>query len=227
MKSARGKLGSIAYFGVGKALEKIIDPSTFTEKVIDIAVNIDGMQVFENSREQLWPILGKVDNDGYESRPLIIALFGGNSKPDSATEFFEKFVTEMNQIILNGICINGVWYAVNFLGFICDTPARSFAKGTKGHVGFCSCERCAVHGITVNRKRVFNETNSKLRTEDSFRNKSQTEHHVKDCYLLNLINFDPIRDFYLDPMHLFFEGFMKFCLERLVSKSKKKIALVS
>lgn len=222
MKSARGKLGSFVYFGVLKALEKIIQPTIYTEKIINIAINVDGMQVFSNSREQLWPILGMVVHEDYISHPFIIALFGGNSKPDSSEEFFEQFVQEMNDIILNGIEIDGTMYIVKLGAFICDTPARAFIKGTKSHIGFCSCERCEVHGVTINKKRVFNEVDSILRTENSFRNKLQEEHHVKDCHLLKLVNFDPVKDVLLDPMHLFFNGFMKFCLERYVSTSKKK-----
>lgn len=222
MKSCRGKLGSFVYLGVAKALQKIIDPSIYNEKCISIVVNVDGMQVFVNSRAQLWPILGKIIHEDYKSEPFIIALYGGNSKPVSTKEYFEQFVQEMNDLLGNGILIDETLYKIELLGFICDRPARAFIKGCKGHVGFCSCERCVVHGITVNKKLVFTEAYSSERTDLSFRNKTQKEHHVKDCHLLQLKDFDPVKHVYLDSMHLFIEGIIKFYFDRFMSTGKQK-----
>lgn len=57
-------------------------------------------------------------------------------------------------------------------------PARAFIKCCKGHTGFYSCERCNVKGATVNYKRIFKETNCEERTLESFRNKTNPEHHL-------------------------------------------------
>lgn len=78
-----------------------------------------------------------------------------------------------------------------------------------------------VHGLTVKNSRVFTEINCKPRTNDSFKNKTQIDHHVNDCYLLNLINFDPVKQVFIDPMYLFFEEAMKYILDQVVGRGDR------
>lgn len=45
---------------------------------------------------------------------------------------------------------------VELRAMICDAPMRSYLKGTIGHSGFCSCERCTI------RYSFFNTSNQNL-----------------------------------------------------------------
>lgn len=65
-----------------------------------------------------------------EIQPMIIAIWCGFSKPKELNEFLRPFVTELNEILRNGIIINGYSLTVTCHCFVCDTPARSFIKGT-------------------------------------------------------------------------------------------------
>jgi len=51
---------------------------------------------------------------------------------------------------------------------------------------------------------------SELRTNKSFREKQQTEHHLPDCVtpLLCLPGFYPVKSVILDHMHLLFLGLL-------------------
>lgn len=62
-------------------------------------------------------------------QPMIIAIWYGGSKPGNLTEYFQLFVTEMKDILKNGIVINNYRINVRIRCFICDTLARSFVKG--------------------------------------------------------------------------------------------------
>lgn len=61
-------------------------------------------------------------------KPMIISIWCGFGKP-ILNEFLNPFVSELNDIILHGIKINGYALKVGIKFFVCDTPARAFLKG--------------------------------------------------------------------------------------------------
>lgn len=100
-------------------------------------------------------------------------------------------------------------------------PARAFIKCCKSHTGFFSCERCVVRGETVNRKRIFKETNCEERTLESFKNKTNPEHHLtkENSPLLGIIHFDPVKFVVIDEMHMLYLGITKYLIQKLILKS--------
>ena len=91
--------------------------------------------------------------------------------------FLGEYVNEITTILQEGIEIADIHYTVEVRCYICDIPARCFAKATVGHTGFFCCERCTIKGKTVNKNRVYPSTNCPLRTEESFYQQEQAEHH--------------------------------------------------
>lgn len=89
------------------------------------------MDVFNNSKNSLWPILGK----DFNSKPFIIAAFYGCSKPDYAQECMADFVEEVNILIERGVTIKNMHYNLSIAGMTSDIPARAFLKRCKGHTG--------------------------------------------------------------------------------------------
>ena len=83
---------------------------------------------------------------------------------------------------------------------ICDAPARSFLKGIKGHSGYHSCERCVQQG-EWHSKLVFTEMNACLRTNESFNQMTDDDHHHIVSPLTEL-NFGLVTQCPLDYMHL-------------------------
>lgn len=90
--------------------------------------NIDGMSSFNSSVLQFWPIVFIIDEMPY-LRPMVAAIYYGESKPPLQL-FFEQFVEELKDVCSNGLIINGHRVNIIIKCFVCDTPARSFIKGT-------------------------------------------------------------------------------------------------
>ncbi len=96
-------------------------------KNINLVFNIDGIPIFNSSPVEFWPILCLISEEP-DLRPLTIALYRGKGKP-LLEEFLEKFVSEVNTIIENGIQVGNNKLSVKIKCFVCDSPARSFIKG--------------------------------------------------------------------------------------------------
>jgi hypothetical protein len=97
-----------------------------------------------------------------------------------------------------GIFINNVKHDFRVSKFICDVPARSFLN--LNHNSYHGCERCIQEGSYLGRV-VFQDFESPQRTDISFKNKLDLDHHTGDSPLIKL-RLDPIAQFPLDYMHL-------------------------
>lgn len=88
------------------------------------------------------------------------------------------------------------------------------------------CQRCVVRGQCLNRTMSYPILNAALRTDDDFRSKKDSVHHVKYSVIEELLNFDVILDFPIsDPLHLLHIGIMKRMLDRWIygTKTYKRI----
>lgn len=74
----------------------------------------------------------------------------------------------MIKLINNGVTIAEKYYKVKLIAIVCDGQARAFIKCIKSLTGFYAYERCTIKGSTINKKRVYPETNCEIRTKDSF-----------------------------------------------------------
>lgn len=83
---------------------------------------------------------------------------------------------------------------------------------------FFACERCEIKGKTRQGKRIYKGTRYTERTNESFRNRRQLEHHsIKEVSpLLNIIGLDIIKSVVLDPMHLLCLGVTKYLLQEFL-----------
>lgn len=87
---------------------------------------------------------------------------------------------------------------------MCDVPARSFLKNIVGHNAKKACERCAVKGERERMRTVFRSFRCSLRTDSTFRQQQDREHHRGETPLSELhpSTTNLIQDFPLDYMHL-------------------------
>lgn len=224
MKTARGNNGLFMYFGLEEVLSKMLSSNIYVEKKIRILVNIDGVPIYKNSSQQFWPILIEIFHEDYICNPGIVAIYWGDSKPNDVDEYMEQFIQEANKLTENGFKTDLKTYEFKILAFVPDTPARSYLKCSKGHGGYYSCERCTTKGVSINKRRIFPEMDCELRDKNSFKAQKQKEHHTGTSPLLKLKGFDPVRQVFLDGMHLFFLGIIKYILLKLTKpKSKSKL----
>jgi len=128
-------------------------------------------------------------------------LYCGEEKPKSSCDFLRDFVDEATHLCAQGLDYAGQTYSVQICSFICDAPARSFILNTKGHTGYYGCGKCVQEGDYIGNRMVFLETDSELRTNESFRQQKQDEHHHGDTELARL-PIDLVNQVPFEFMHL-------------------------
>lgn len=78
------------------------------------------------------------------------------------------------------------------------------------YTGYSSCERCKQKGHSLKGRMTFPKIrNLNLRTDHSFRQKTDRAHHVGDSPFLQIRNLDMVQGFPLDYLHLVLLGVMK------------------
>lgn len=143
------------------------------------------------------------------SKPFIIGIYFGNSKPSNAKDFLLDYVVDlqkMKTVGYRGIFIKKVVYPL-------DAPALAFVKGVQSHSGKNSCNKCTIVGLHKSRRVCFPiATNNSSRTDEGFRSRIYGEHHKNyepgplECEELET---DMVMDFPIDPLHAMDLGLMK------------------
>ncbi|GBL68864.1 hypothetical protein AVEN_149116-1 [Araneus ventricosus] len=193
--------GQYVHFGIHYGLEKQL---TLLENLstIKLSFNIDGLPLFKSSSQQAWPILCLVNNI-QNSKPFVIGIFSGHSKPDNVSKYLFDFIQDVKELLQNPV-IGGKTFEILIDAFICDAPARSYLKCIKNHNGYFGCERCTQKGKWLGRM-TFSELNSPKRKDEDFSNRinvdSPDEHIINPSPLLD-INVGLVSMFPLDYMHL-------------------------
>lgn len=59
---------------------------------------------------------------------MVVGIWSGESKPH-LTEYLEPLISELKNILMNGVYIKSKHISVRMGKIICDTPARCFIKG--------------------------------------------------------------------------------------------------
>ncbi|CAN8023117.1 unnamed protein product [Ixodes persulcatus] len=99
---------------------------------LHLTVNIDGLPLFHNSSQQVWPILAMVSETKY-GEPFPVVVFSATKKPQDLAEYLEQFVADMDELQSDGFeCLGRKW-PVAVRAIVCDNPARVFVKSAKGH----------------------------------------------------------------------------------------------
>lgn len=144
-----------------------------------------------------------------------IGVHCGTQKPNDSNDYLKDFVTEAEQLILNGIYINGKFYKVVLDVVCCGVPAKSFILKIKGHNGFYSCSRCKIEGEYIENRLSFpySEPSNRPseRTHQDYVQRAQISHHVfsNNSCLVEIPRFDIVKGFSLDYMHLVCLGVVK------------------
>ncbi|XP_073729979.1 uncharacterized protein [Misgurnus anguillicaudatus] len=194
--------GKYYHFGVLKSIAGVLRQNTdILERIniLELQVNIDGLPLYKSSATQFWPILGTVQNLVNEE-PVTIGLFCGTCKPTSLDEYLQDFISEINELA-NGFEFEGVKLQLQLSSMVCDAPARAFLKNVKGHTGYHGCEKCTQEGLYLENRVTFPRNDMPLRTDESFRNKTDPDHH-HGTSPLEQTSLDMVSGFPLDYMHL-------------------------
>ncbi|XP_063419233.1 uncharacterized protein LOC134702069 isoform X1 [Mytilus trossulus] len=206
--------GDYLYLGLESGLLKVISENLQHFKRIEnleLSISIDGVPLFKSSSVQLWPILCSVK----QFEPFVVAVYCGDTKPNSVDEYLFDFLSEITNLQQNGINMHDGdadigQFKVLVSAFICDAPARSFLKCTKSHNGYYSCERCVIKGRWCQRRVIYDigEHLQPARTEQGFKNFEYQDHQIKQTPLIDA-GLSCIKSFPLDYMHLVCLGIVK------------------
>lgn len=144
---------------------------------------------------------------------MAISIWCGDSKPDSVNEFLLPFVNELSGVLREGVTIGNHQVRVMIRCFTCDAPARAFIKGTVNFNHKNGCQRCEITGKFYNHAHRMSFPHiGASRTDKSFRERLQPEHH-KEYSVLEKLPIDMVNDFPAsDVLHLLHHGVMKKCL---------------
>lgn len=190
--------GSYCHVGLINGLNKLMTGYThFTEGILELSFNIDGLPLYRSSNVQIWPILCIVTN--MKSTPFTVGVFCGISKPKPLNTFLDHFVKELKGLLENGYVFNDTHYQIKISSFVCDAPAKAFIKCIKSHGGYSSCDKCCDSGEYHGRV-VFLETNATRPTDKSFELQQDEDHHLTVSPLINL-GIGLVSTFPIDYMH--------------------------
>ncbi|XP_073727161.1 uncharacterized protein [Misgurnus anguillicaudatus] len=201
--------GQYYHFGLLPSLSGILQNNMSilrTTTNLELQVNIDGLPLYKSSTKQFWPILCTVQNLE-QVEPVTVGLFCGASKPNSLEEYLGDFICEIQELS-NGFEFEGINLTVQLTSMVCDAPARAFLKSVKGHTGYHGCERCIQDGVYLENRMTFPRHDMPLRTNDNFREKIDSDHHLGTSPL-ERTSLDMVYGFPLDYMHLVCLGVMR------------------
>lgn len=137
------------------------------------------------------------------------------SKPHDPNEFLNYLITDLKYYKESGFVFKNTQFEIEVGHFVCDAPARAFLLNVKSHSGFYCCTKCNQKGDYYKKRITFPPCDAALRTNDSFKNREQKEHHTKqELLLLESINIGCVTQFPLDYMHVVCLGVTKQMLKK-------------
>ncbi|CAG9763607.1 unnamed protein product [Ceutorhynchus assimilis] len=163
--------GTYLHFGLTENIIRVIKKyNYYSDDILKLNINIDGLPVAKSSRSQLWPILGDVLLKGIHTDPFTIGIFHGSSKPKDCREFLKHFIEEYRELELNGLLINSKKIKIKLNCIICDAPAKAFVLNILGQTGYFSCTKCVTEGdMFENKKLVLSEPSQLSEIHQPFR----------------------------------------------------------
>lgn len=212
--------GEYWHYGLEQALDDIIQRGFSLPETIEIDVGFDGMPLGKSGRKKLWPVTGRVFNKRSVA-PFLIGCYYGTTSPTSATPYLTDFIEEFKNLQNKTIALGNKKHKIVLRNVICDTPARCLVLGVSFYNGYYGCAKCEVEGSWRKNKIVFLEEDCPLRTNDTFRDRLQPEHH-REYSPFEKLKINMIENFPLDYMHLVCLGIMKLLLKTWF-RSKKAL----
>ena len=118
------------------------------------------------------------------------------------------FVDEMKVLQNEGLKIQDKKYSVLLKNVVCDAQARVFVKQVKSGAGYFGCDKCTQPGVHDGKKMTFPETNASLRSDRSFDEMLDEEHH-RGPNPFHGLSLGMVTQFPIDYMHLVCLGVVK------------------
>lgn len=198
-------------FNVADQLSKHLSryPAAVTDHLqsLDLSLNIDGLPMFKSSNVSLWPVLCSINLSPECIFPLCISTAA--SKPKTPN-FASDAVQQLAELIQDGLTWGGRRLNIQLRCVTCDAPAKAMVKCIKQFSGYYGCDKCDQRGSWEGRMTYPETNNLTMRTDQSFRECWQPEHHQEEeISPFSVLPIDMIKSFPIDYMHQSCLGVMK------------------
>ncbi len=163
------------YLGIRCHLDEIC-----ATRPAEIVLNFstDGMPLGSSKTRKFWPVFMTTPTVPGRVYVISVRYFDRNSPAVTVYLVLGPLLGELNQLLEHGF--NGIQVKIGFI--TADLPAMALLKQIKGHAGYFSCYKCAVEGEYIHGSVRFPTRialSAAVRTDDSFRNHHQLDHHLK------------------------------------------------
>lgn len=228
LKTTQIGTGEYLHIGIEKNIKTFNYNFLGEDDVIEIDINVDGVPLFKSSRTCLWPILGAFVNQPYID-PFLIGVFCGKGHPESVDIYLKQYIEEANALQCNGIKVTHkqILKPFSIRAYTTDVPAKSYITGTKGHNAFSGCHKCEQKGSRLDNRTAFSLTTGNKRTDESFLNRTDKDHHskknVNELNILEIYNTNMVSQTPIDYMHLVHLGNAKKICTLIFDKNVFKI----
>jgi len=196
--------GEYLYLGFEAGILSILQqtsPELIPLDTLMIDFSTDGATLDGQGNIQMWPIQIRIANIP-RSKPEIVGVWRGRSKPSSAKELFQNFVDEVRDILnRGGIVFRNQLKMIQLRCFIADSPARAFVLGHKGHGSLFPCSKCWIRGSWLRRGIVVYRGIHRPRTDEEYRNQIDGKHHTESESALLPLGMGLVTQTVFDYMH--------------------------
>lgn len=153
--------GCITDITDGQSYRQLLEEGEFLsfDNNLSAIMNTDGVNLYSSSRVELWPIFIAINELSpavrFARENIIIAgIWQGKGKPPFK-QFLEKFTGEINQLLENGIEIDGINEPVKMAVICCtmDLLAKASVLNMTQFNGSGACITCEEPGMVVPRGR--------------------------------------------------------------------------
>ncbi len=200
--------GQYAHFGLVNVLLSLLSYHKVDNTVtkITIVFHVDGIPIAKSSGSQFWPILCSIY--GYD-KVIIIGIYHGFKKPEDVNLFILELVEEAKVVLKDGLKYGGRVLEVEIAALVCDAPARCLVTSVVSHNAYYGCHKCETKGVWIRSSVLSNyggrvtypNVNDRLRTNESFRTRSQSRHHKTGRSIIEELPFDIVKKVPVDYMH--------------------------
>lgn len=175
-----------------------------------IDFHTDGATLDAQGKIQMWPIQIRIANIPY-SKPEIVGIWRGSSKPTDCNEFLKSFIDEFLELSnLGGVSYGEILYSIEIRCFIADAPARAFILAHAGHKSISPCSKCWVQGESLRQGVIaFRGVDHRARTNQEYAYRIDGDHHSEHTTPLYRLPMNLIVQVVFEYMHLVCLGIMK------------------
>jgi len=190
-------------------------------QVLELGINIDAHLISKSPNRHLWPVLISILNfKELKENVVPIGFFHGFQKPQLVEQFLNPLITDLLEVLDNGLNVNGLFFTIAISNISCDSPAKAFLLNVKGNNEYFGCTLCTEEGTYLEQCMAYPGLNAPLRTDESFRNKRYKYYHKGDSPIVRL-PINVTNTVVLDYMHSVCLGVVKQLIEFWVKGDKK------